>query len=457
MEVRSEDTLRSPDLAGSTVFPSRDTLGGKILDAPTPKQPWLLYTPSQRWGLLSILFLVTMSNYFDYYVISVVLDPIKKEFGVSDTKLGMLSGFAFAIIYAFAALPVARWADRGNRRTIITLTLAGWSLMTALCGIAQSFSQLLMTRLGVAITEPGGAPPAQSLIADYFPPERRATAIAILLQGGSAVGYGVGIGIGGYVAATYGWRMAFLAAGIPGLLLAVLVRFALAEPRLTVGFPAAHSDMESAATGIAALRKKRSFVLALLGITFYMLFAYGTSVFLPSFMIRDLHASLAQVSVTWGTSVTIAMIVGALLGGPLADRLGRRDIRWYSWIPAAMFAVGAPLYWMTLSSKELWTFIFVDFPAEVVLAIGFSVSFAAIHPVCGSSRRALAVALVYFSMMFIGCGFGPLLAGALSDALSPTYGLDSIRYATLTMVAFLVPASVCLFFAGRAMPADLEE
>jgi MFS family permease len=418
--------------------------------------PWNLYSPGQRWGFLAILFLVTTSNYFDYYVVSVVLDPVKQEFHLSDTQLGLLSGFGFAALYAFAALPVARWSDRGNRRTIITLTLAGWSVMTMVCGLAQSFWQLVGARLGVAVTEPGAAPPAHSLIVDYFPPERRAMAVAILTQGGSAAGYCVGVGFGGYIAATQGWRMAFLLAGAPGLLLALLVRWVLAEPRCRLGFPAIDAA-ESSTQSIRRLRKKRSYVYMLAGLTGYALFAYGTSVFLPSFMIRVLHATLEQVSVTWGFAVAVAMIVGACVGGWLADRLSRRDVRWYAWIPAIAFGLGAPLYWLALSTERLWTFIAVDFPAEVILAVGYSVCFAAIHAVCGHTHRALAIAVAYFSIMFIGCGFGPLLAGALSDAFNADYGMASLRYSLLSMVIFLLPAAFALHRAGFAMTNDVEE
>jgi predicted MFS family arabinose efflux permease len=418
---------------------------------------WSLYGPRQRWGLLAILFLVTTSNYFDYYVVSIILEPIKQEFEVSDTMLGLLSGFSFAALYAVAALPIAHWADRGNRRTVITLTLLGWSVMTAVCGLAQSFLQLVLARLGVAVTEPGAAPPSQSLIADYFPPERRATAIAILSQGGSAAGYCVGVGLGGYIAARHGWRSAFLVAGIPGLFLAVLVRWLLAEPRCQLGFPAAGPKAESTAQSLVQLQAKRSFLLALSGTALYAFFAYGVSVFLPSFMIRILHATLEQVSITWGFIVAVAMIIGALIGGWLADRLSRRDIRWYAWLPAIAYAVGTPLYWLTLSTDHLWTFIAVDFPAEVILAIGYSVSFAPIHVICGNQRRAVAIAIIYFSSMLIGCGFGPLIAGALSDALSSFYGSQSLRYSLLSMVLLLIPAAAAFYGAARTMLKDLEE
>jgi predicted MFS family arabinose efflux permease len=150
---------------------------------------WGLYTPLQRRLFLAILFLVTASNYFDYYVLSVLIEPIKREFDVSDTMLGILSGVCFSLVYSITAFPIARWADIGNRRTIITVALAGWSLMTAACGFAQSFAQLALARFGAGMVEPGALPPSTSLIADYFPPERRATATTMLVNGASAVGW----------------------------------------------------------------------------------------------------------------------------------------------------------------------------------------------------------------------------------------------------------------------------
>jgi MFS family permease len=212
-----------------------------------------------------------------------------------------------------------------------------------------------------------------------------------------------------------------LVAGIPGLALALIARFTLAEPRQQLGFPASGPQQEKAFQSMAHLRAKRSYSLALGGLTGFLIFAYGTSVFLPSFMIRTLHATLAQVSVTWGSAVAAAMVIGAIVGGALADRLSRDDVRWYAWLPAVAYAVGAPLYWLALSAKHLWTFIAIDFPAEAILAIGYSTSFAAIHAVCGNARRAVAIAIVYFTTMLFGCGLGPLVAGMLSDALSPTY------------------------------------
>jgi predicted MFS family arabinose efflux permease len=423
--------------------------------SPTP--PWSLYSPWQRWGFLTILFLVTTSNYFDYFVLSVVLDPIKHEFHVSDTMLGLLSGFCFSLFYAIGALPISRWADRGNRRTVITVSLAGWSVMTAVCGFAQTFWQLALARLGVGAMEPGALPPAQSLVADYFPSEKRATAIAILTQGGSAVGYLVGVALGGYIAATRGWRAAFFLAGAPGLALAVIVRLALPEPRCRLGFPSSGPEAENVRQTLSRLRCKQSFLLALGGLSAYTIFSYGVSVFLPSFMIRVLHATLEQVSTTWGFAISAANLAGAIGGGWLADRLSRRDIRWYAWLPTIACVLAAPIYWLALASHHLWTFIGFDFLAETIISIGIPAYFAAIHAVCGNRRRVMAVTIVLFCITLFGSTIGPLAAGVLSDALSSVYGLESLRYSLFSMLLFLIPAGVCFYWFAREMPRDLED
>lgn len=422
----------------------------------TSVPPWSLYSPRERWLFLVILFLVTTSNYFDYFILSVVLEPIKHEFQVSDTMLGLLSGLCFALVYALAGLPIARWADRGNRRTVITLALTGWSVMTAACGLAQSFWQLALARFGLGVAEPGALPPAQSLIADYFPPERRATASAIL-NAGTAAGYLVGVALGGYIAATQGWRTAFLLAGAPGLLLALIVRLTLAEPRCRLGFPGAGSAVESMGEAFSQLRRKRTFLYTLAGTSVFTIFTYGFGIFVPSFMIRTFHSTLAQVSVTWGCAIAAANLLGALVGGRLADLLSRRDIRWYAWLPAIACAIAGPIYWLALTTYDLSTFIAVDFIAEGTVTIGMSVCFTAVHAVCGNRRRTMAIAIVQLSFVLIGAGLGPLIAGMLSDALSAVYGLESLRYSLMTLVLFLAPAAAAFYWSGRKMPTELED
>lgn len=438
-----------------------DTTGGERTSATQilphgSSQPYALYTVRQRQKFLAVLFLVTTSSYFDYNVLSITLQPIKQEFHVSDTMLGLLSGFVFALIYCITALPIARWADHGNRRTVITLAVATWSIVTMLCGAAQSFWQLAFARFGLGAVEAGAIPPSQSLIIDYFPLERRATASAILSAGGAA-GYLVGVGLGGYIADIWGWRSSFIFAGASGLFLAFVVRMTLAEPRCQLGFPSAVQQVESAWDAVSYLKRKRTFVYAVSGISLYATFSFGIGTFLPSFMMRTLHASLLQVSLTWGLAVAAANLSGAVLGGSLADRLTRYDVRWYGWQPAAGILIAAPFYYAALTAHDLTTFIVLDFVAESLVTVGISVCFMSVLSVAGACRRTVAVALVQLSFMLVGGGLGPLLAGALSDAFTDVYGAEGIRYSLISMLIFLVPAAAALQQAGREIPEELEE
>jgi MFS family permease len=415
-----------------------------------------MYTPRQRGGFLAVLFLVSTSQFFDRNVIAVLLEPIKHEFTVSDTMLGLLGGLCFALFYAVAGMPVARWADRGNRRTIITLALTLWSIMTMLCGLAQSFWQLALARVGVGVGESGGIPPSQSLIADYFPPERRATAIAIFL-GGAIAGNVLGLSLGGNIAAAYGWRTAFLLAGAPGLALALIVRLTLAEPRLELIGTSMSRAAERVADTISRLRMKRSFVAALTGAILYYLFAYGALIFVPSFLTRVIHAPLAKVSTIYGLVSAAGSLVGLVPGGWLADRLARRDVRWLSWLPALAFLVGSPIYLIAFTLNDVSSFMVFMFAGMVTLSAGLPSVFSTVHAICGTARRATAIAIVLFSASLIGGGLGPVLSGAISDQLSVRYGYHGLRYALMTMTTLLPASAVFMYWCGRAMPRDLEE
>jgi predicted MFS family arabinose efflux permease len=417
-------------------------------------RPWELYSPRQRVGLLIVLFLIAASNVFDANVISVLLEPIKREFQVSDTMLGLLSGFSFSLLYALIGIPVARWADRGNRRTILAFALTVWSVMTVFCGLAQTFGQLALARLGVGAGESGATPAAQSLIADYFPPDRRASAYA-LLTSGSTVGYLLSVGLGGYVAARFGWRAAFLIAGLPGIALVLAARFVLREPRLRIGSPSDRAGRESIFQTLAQLKAKRSFVYALIAYALYCSMVSGALVFIPSFLIRVLHMSLTDVGVSYGALVVAASLIGTLSGGWIADRLGSRDIRWLAWLPSIACGLAAPVYVAALAVTQFRWFLLPGFVAWVLLN-GILSLFAAIHAVCGSRRRATAIAILLLSGALFGGGFGPLMAGALSDALSAVYGADGLRYSLMIMMSTLVVASGFLYLCGRALPADLE-
>jgi predicted MFS family arabinose efflux permease len=418
-------------------------------------RPWTLYSNRQRWGFLTILFLVSTSNIIDRAVISVLLDPIKHEFHVSDTMLGLLSGLGFALLYGAFGLPAARWADRGNRRTLITTALTAWSVMTVLCGCAQAWWQLMLARVGVGAAESGSQSPTQSLLADYFPPEHRAKAIAIQ-NSSNNIGYLLGIGLGGYIAASYGWRAAFVVSGLPGLLIALTARLSLKEPRLDLGVQASSARDERMVDAVTYIGRKRSFVYGALGLSVLTFFGYGTAMFMPSFMMRTLHASLSQVSVTWGVLISLATIIGSVAGASLCDRLSVRDVRYYAWLPAAACALAAPFYWLAFSAHSVWTFIGFDLLAESLIAATTSPIYAAIHATCGNTRRAMTFAVLYLVTILLGFGLGPLAAGALSDAFSSSFGDESLRYSLMTMTCFLIPTAAVFVYFARSLPADIE-
>ena len=427
-----------------------------LAPAGTPQPAWQLFSERRRWGLLAILFLVSTSNYVDRNVIAVLLEPIKQEFRVSDTALGLLGGFCFAAFYAAFGMPVARWADRGNRRTIITLALTIWSLMTLCCGLAQSFVQLAVARIGVGAGESGAIPPAQSLIADYFPPAQRARAIAIFTAAAIS-GYLLGFGVGGYIAATRGWRMAFLAAAVPGLVLAVITRVFLAEPRSVLHYQVKSGELETTRRSLAQLMHKRSYVYALLGCLIYFFVAYGALIFVPSYLIRTLHVPLARVSLNYGAVSALASAVGTLGGGWVADRLAQRDVRWLAWLPAFSLLLTAPLEIAGLLVGSFQAFLALGFVASLLLSAGLPPVFAAIHAVCGNRRRATAIAIVLFSATLFGGGFGPLVTGAVSDFFKQRYGADGLRYSLIIMMPLLMASGGCFYAFARAMPKDIED
>lgn len=417
--------------------------------------PWDLYGPTQRWAFLAVLFLVSTSNYVDRNIISVLLEPIKAEFQVSDTLLGLLTGISFAIFYATLGIPVARWADRGNRKLIITMSLTIWSVMTALCGAAQTFWQLALARIGVGAGEAGAIPPAQSLIADYFEPNRRARAIAIFMASGMC-GYLLGFVAGAHLASSYGWRVAFVVVGLPGLALAVIVHFVLREPRTLPQFRPTPESFETLQATFRTLMLKRSFVLLLIALVIYFLIAYGAVVFFPSYMMRVLSVPLTEIGSTYGAVAAVATIIGNVLGGFLTDRFARRNPAWLAWLPAAGLAICFPLYEIMLLAQSFPAFLILSGFGGLALNAAVPAMFAALHAICGSARRAMSVAIAFFFANLIGLGLGPVIAGALSDAFTAIHGPVGIRYSLLIVMTLLLPCAGLMYLCGRRLPEDIE-
>jgi MFS family permease len=427
------------------------------LPASPSGKPWDLYTDRQRWTLLVVLFLVATSSYIDKNIIGVLLQPIKDEFQVSDTMLGLLSGLTFAMFYATLGIPVARWADRGDRRLIITISLTFWSVMTALCGFAQSFWQLAAARIGVGAGEAGAIPPAQSLIADYFPPERRGKALGGFMMA-SMAGYVLGVVVGGQIAQAYGWRAAFLIVGLPGVLLAVIARLLLDEPRHRPAFAIGATSHEPLRESFRALIAKPSFVNILIAMVLYFLIAYGAFVFVIAYLIRAHGISVGQASAIFGGVSTFGAIAGNAIGGTLTDRLAQRDLAWTARLPGWGLLLAFPAYELAFLMPSLATTVVVLVFAGVLLTGAVPPMFAALHTICGSKRRAMSVAIIFFFANLIGLGLGPVIAGSLSDAFAKSVGpAEGLRYAMMLVMVIFLPCGYYMLRAARTLTADAED
>ena len=303
-----------------------------------------VFSPAVRNYALGVLVVVYTFNFIDRQILSILLEPIKQDLGLSDSALGMLTGFAFALFYATLGIPIARFADRSNRRNLIAWALAIWSAMTAVSGLAQNFWHLLLARIGVGVGEAGCSPPAHSMLADYFPTENRATALGIYSLG---IPFGILFGFiaGGWLNEFFGWRVAFFIVGVPGLLLAILVRFTLREPpRGMAEGRVADEEQPTIMETFRFLWSKRSFRHMAVGGGLTAFVGYGVITWVPSFLIRSYGMSTGDVGTYLGLILGIPGGIGIALGGYLADRYGARDTRWYLWIVSVALIASTPLF-----------------------------------------------------------------------------------------------------------------
>jgi MFS family permease len=411
--------------------------------------------------VLGLLVIINTFNYLDRQILSILLEPIKRDLQLSDTALGFLTGIAFALFYTFAGIPIARWADRGVRRAIISLGLAIWSGMTALTGLAQSFTQLALARIGVGLGEAACTPPTHSLLSDYFPPERRGTALSIFALG-VPIGIMLGYLAGGWVNHHFGWRTAFFVVGTPGLLLAFISWVTLREP------PRGHSEglqvdksteRESVSEVLRFMWQLRSFRHISLAAALHALYGYGALAFMPAFMMR-VHAmtNTAELGLWLGLIAGIFSGIGTVLGGNLSDRLAasRKDMRWYMWLPAWATMLSVPFSFLFYLWPEGRTALLLSIPGAILGPIYLGPTAAMTQGLVKLRMRATASAILLFVINLIGLGLGPQAVGALSDLLAPTYGTESLRYALLSVVVIgSIWSALHYFFAARTLREDL--
>lgn len=405
---------------------------------------------------LILLTAIYASNYADRMILSVLMPAIKAEFSLSDAAMGFLSGTAFAIFYATLGVPIAMWADRGNRKTIIVLATATWSVMTAVCGLAGNFWQLAVARIGVGVGEAGGSPPTHSIISDMFGPETRVIALAVYTMG-APFGLLIGLYGGAQIAEIYGWRAAFYALGIPGLALALLAWFTLREPAR--GAIEGHIDTGHAPPlmdVVRHIRSKPSLVHAFAGATLTTLVGYAGVVWWPSFIMRSHGMSMADMSLFLALVFGIAGAGGVFAGGYFATILSRRDVRWMPQFVAMAILLSLPFAAATyLVDGSITVFILIGVPAFIG-GVYLPPTYAMTQALVGVRMRTVASALLLFSINFVGMSVGPWLTGYLSDLWMPDFGDDSLRYALLAVTAFNVWAAAHYWIAGRYFEEDLS-
>jgi len=417
------------------------------------------FRPGYRNYVLLILTLGYVFNFVDRQVMTILLEPIKAEFGASDTQMGLISGLAFALFYATLGVPVARLADRWSRRNVLALSMTTWSAVTAACGVAGSFWQLALLRIGVGIGEAGGTPPSQSLITDYFPPERRAFAQGVLATAPN-IGVLVGLFGGALIAEAYGWRNVFFVFGLPGIVLALLLYFTVREPEKPRVTAVNDGSLWAAITGIFSLP---SFLAIAFGVGFAAIPGYGLGVWSPSFLVRVHGMSLVDAGLWLGVIGVIGGSVGTILSGILVDKLAVRDTRWQLRIPALGLLLAMPLQALFLLWPEGSVFLVGTKVVPVALlfmalsaifaCFWIAPSYAAVQNLVPGHWRTQASALLLLVFNLLGLGLGPLVVGMLSDALAHM-GAQSVRWALVSSLSMgLVAAAV--YWRGASVYRDI--
>ncbi len=409
---------------------------------------------STRRVMLWTLLVVYILNFLDRQIVAILAEPMKREFGLSDTQLGLLAGPAFAVFYAVLGIPIARYADKQktNRVWLISISLVIWSAMTAVCGVAQNFLQLALARVGVGVGEAGCTPAAHSLIADSVSPEKRSSAIAFYGLG-IPIGGLLGLIVGGIMNDLYGWRAAFMIVGAPGIILAFVLPKIIRDPRR------ARKTEQAATTGNVAkpvlslsdaareIFASKAYLYIFIAASFTAFLSYGKGLWTISFFIRSHGLSTTEAGLSLAVALYASGIVGTWLGGKIADIFGTRDKRHLLTLPAIGMAIAPPLLFASYWADD-WRIGMVLLIIPTILnSTYYGPAYGCVQGLVRLEARAVAASLVVFGQNLIGLGLGPLLFGVASDALQPIAGADSVRW-VLYGAAWLglIPA----FFFWRA-------
>jgi MFS family permease len=415
-------------------------------------------SPTARRGaypyfVLGVLLLVYILNYLDRQLVSILAEPIKKDLGLSDTQLGLVTGFMFALFYTTFGVPVAWLADRTRRTTIVAIACGLWSLFTAACGLAGNFLHLMLARVGVGVGEAGGVPPSYAILSDYFPPRRRGLAMG-LYSLGIPLGTFLGGAFGAWAAGRFGWRGAFLSLAIPGLLVAVALPFLVREPergRL--------DDEKGEAAGAPLLAsiglfvKSAPLVLVTLGCSLSAVVGYSLQSWSPAFLMRVQGASLQDVGAVYSPAIALSVAAGIFGSGWIVDRLGAKSLSAYPLVPAAAFVLAFPLYLAAVSVHDWrWSVALMAIPQGLTFTY-LAPAVAVVQNLVPPNRRSTASAMLLFVLNLLAVGCGPLYVGAVSDFAAPRFGDESLRIALYGLIPFFVLGVGANYLAARTLKA----
>lgn len=416
------------------------------------EQPDIRRHGHQRKVALMLMTLIYIFNFMDRQIMGVLAEPIKRDLGLSDSQLGLLTGFMFALFYTSFGVPVAWLADRTRRTWVIAGACALWSGFSALCGLATGFVTMAAARVGVAVGEAGGVPPSYSLIADLFPPESRARALA-LYSLGVPLGIGIGTAVGGWIAASFGWRMAFFVVAAPGPLLSALLLLLVKEPTRGAfdGPVACDHAPPSLPSAIALFLRSPALMLVSLACALGGFGCYGLMGWIAVYLVRVLGMNLIEIGSWLSLTLAISMGLGIWTSGAMADRFGPRDRRAYAWIPCGAMALAAPLLPVATSLND-WHWALPVFGAILGLSIFYlAPSVAVVQQLVPADQRSTASAMLLLCLNLVGLGCGPLFLGFVSDMALANHGEQSLRIAFYALTPMFLLAALANLLAARTL------
>lgn len=404
--------------------------------------------------ILFILCLISALNYYDRFLIGILVEDLKRDLALSDAQIGLLSGLAFALVYSAASIPVASYADRGFRVRVLGSAAGIWSLMTGLCGMVTGFWTMLFARFGVGIGESGGAPTTHAIVAETFSDKWRATALAAIGVAG-AIGTSAAFAGGGYIAQHYGWRWAFFAAAISGILIAIIFALTVREPRR---FPtSAANPALPARAALGQLLRRPAYVWICAGVSIFSIGGFGSSAWTPAYLMRYFGRDAATVGLDYSAIIGPAAIIAVFAGGFLADWLGRKDVRAPYWFLAISMFASIPLSVIQLTTESYETALAMVWPSALMGSLWISPTYAIVQALSGSKLRAMGAAFFMLCVNLVGQSLGPLLVGAMSDYFSAAYGNVGLRYALLIGTTSFIAGGIAFLMAARTARADMAK